>query len=189
MSQANKTSFVRYFFETVFLCTCSFPNAAHLVGDDGLLLVEWHRGINWDALVADAADDQATGDILHLTSEHCARALTWTLHTHKWPTVQPNDWLTNWRTVCVNLEEGLPPTCWQPVECQLPCCSQGRSELQPGSCRIWRPKNERLDFFSLAPSHLGLPGLFSAAALSDASWALEHLAKKKKQRLRMKLHL
>lgn len=75
------------FFWNCVLCTCSLLNAAHFVGDDGLAVVEWHWGIDWDALVADAADDQATGHILHLTSEHCARTLTWALDTHRWPTV------------------------------------------------------------------------------------------------------
>lgn len=73
-------------FESLSLCTCSFLNSAHFVGDDGLLLVEWQRPVDWDALVADAADDQAAGDILHLTSEHCTRALTWALDARKWPT-------------------------------------------------------------------------------------------------------
>lgn len=56
--------------------TCRFLDSAQFVWDDGLAGVKWHRWIDRYALVADAADDQAAGHILHLASEHRPRAIT-----------------------------------------------------------------------------------------------------------------
>lgn len=87
------------------------------------------------------------------------------------------------------LDWGLPPTCWQPVECQLPSCSQGWAGFQLGSGRIWRPRSGRPSFSSLAPSRQGLPALSSPAALSDAFWASGHLTKQRDKRLHVKCKL
>lgn len=84
------------FLESVSLCkwschlwyllgTCSFLNAAHVVQDDGFAGVKRHWRVDGEALVADAANDQAARHILHFSSEHSPGRLTWTLVTQTQP--------------------------------------------------------------------------------------------------------
>lgn len=60
-------------------------NTAHVVWDDGFVWVKRHWGINGEALVADTANEQTTGHILHFSSGHCPGSITWTLDTQRYP--------------------------------------------------------------------------------------------------------
>lgn len=81
----RKDGFTDFFFQfksfrllsvLYVLSTCSFLNTAQVVWDDGFVGVKWHRWIDGDTLVANTANDQATGHILHFSCEHCPRSLT-----------------------------------------------------------------------------------------------------------------
>ena len=64
------------------MSTCSLLDSAQAVWDDGLAGVKGHGGVDGEALVADAGDDQTAVHGLHLARGHGHGAVPRTLITH-----------------------------------------------------------------------------------------------------------